>query len=72
MALCFIIVNIVNKTTPAPVHNQATSSGIATVAMIFLTNSIYQFSWGPLPWPYTAEVSVHIMLPSLHFVLTTG
>jgi branched-subunit amino acid ABC-type transport system permease component len=56
MAICFVIVNVVNKTTPAPVHNHATSSGIATVAMIFLTNSIYQFSWGPLPWPYTAEV----------------
>lgn len=56
MACCFVIVNVVNKTTPAPVGNQATSAGIATVAMIFLTNSIYQFSWGPLPWPYAAEV----------------
>lgn len=56
MSVCFIIVTVVNKTTPAPVNNQATSAGIATVAMIFLTNSIYQFSWGPLPWPYTAEI----------------
>ena len=56
MACCFMIVTIINKTTPAPKNNQVTSSGIATVAMIFLTNSIYQFSWGPLPWPYTAEV----------------
>jgi hypothetical protein len=57
--LCFIIVTIVNKTTPAPDPNSdnASSAGIATVAMIFLTNSIYQFSWGPLPWPYAAEVS---------------
>ena len=56
MGFCFVIVCVVNKTTPPPVPNQASSPGIATVAMIFLTNSIYQFSWGPLPWPYTAEV----------------
>lgn len=56
MSLCFIIVTIVNNTTQAPVNNQTTSAGIATVAMIFLTNSIYQFSWGPLPWPYASEV----------------
>lgn len=59
MSLCFIIVTVVNRTTPAPNPdtNSASSAGIATVAMIFITNSIYQFSWGPLPWPYCAEVS---------------
>ncbi|KAK5723695.1 hypothetical protein LTR15_005394 [Elasticomyces elasticus] len=56
MACCFVIVNVVNKTTVPPKNNQATSAGIATVAMVFLTNSIYQFSWGPLPWPYAAEI----------------
>ncbi|TKA69190.1 hypothetical protein B0A55_07077 [Friedmanniomyces simplex] len=56
MACCFVIVNTVNKTTPAPKDNKATPAGIATVAMVFLTNSIYQFSWGPLPWPYTSEI----------------
>lgn len=55
MAICFIIVTVVNNTTPKP-QQEVTSSGIATVAMIFLTNSIYQFSWGPLPWPYTTEI----------------
>jgi hypothetical protein len=59
MACCFIVVTVVNKTTPPPVDNQATSAGIATVAMIFITNSIYQFSWGPLPWPYAAEVGLN-------------
>lgn len=48
MSVCFVIVTTVNNTTPAPADNKATSAGIATVAMIFLTNSIYQFSWGPL------------------------
>ena len=56
MACCFVIVNVVNKTMPAPKDHKATSAGIATVAMVFITNSIYQFSWGPLPWPYAAEV----------------
>lgn len=56
MSICFIIVTVVNNTTAKP-ESEVTSSGIATVAMIFLTNSIYQFSWGPLPWPYTTEVS---------------
>lgn len=55
MAICFIIVVVVNNTTPKP-DKSPTSAGIGTVAMIFLTNSIYQFSWGPLPWPYCAEI----------------
>ncbi|KAJ5511426.1 Major facilitator superfamily domain general substrate transporter [Penicillium expansum] len=55
MAACFIIVTVVKETTPAP-DAKATPAGIGMVAMIFLTNSIYQFSWGPLPWPYTAEI----------------
>lgn len=57
MAICFMIVTVVNKTTPPPDGTSASSAGIATVAMIFITNSVYQFSWGPLPWPYVAEVS---------------
>ena len=63
MACCFVIVNVVNKTTPGPKNHQATPAGIATVAMVFLTNSIYQFSWGPLPWPYAAEVSPPLLNP---------
>ncbi|CAG8162274.1 unnamed protein product [Penicillium salamii] len=55
MACCFIIVTVVKETTPKP-DAKATPAGIGMVAMIFLTNSIYQFSWGPLPWPYTAEI----------------
>ncbi|KAK3686305.1 hypothetical protein LTR37_019943 [Vermiconidia calcicola] len=57
MAICFAIVCIVNETAYGDgTGPNARSAGIATVAMIFLTNSIYQFSWGPLPWPYTAEI----------------
>lgn len=59
MAVCFCIVTIVNKTTPAPdqTTDSASSAGIATVAMIFITNSVYQFSWGPLPWVFSSEVN---------------
>ena len=66
MSMCFIIVTVVNNTTPSPDPNagSATSAGIATVAMIFITNTIYQFSWGPLPWPYCAEVSQILSISS--------
>ncbi|PNS15464.1 hypothetical protein CAC42_723 [Sphaceloma murrayae] len=44
------------KTHPAPGGGQVTSSGIATVAMIYLFVVAYNFSWGPLPWPYVSEI----------------
>ncbi|KAJ5081125.1 hypothetical protein N7456_013363 [Penicillium angulare] len=57
MAICFIVVVVVNKTTDSlDASGDPSSAGIATVFMIFLSNSIYQFSWGPLPWPYTTEI----------------
>lgn len=57
MAICFIIVVVVNKTTDSlDAEGNPSSAGIATVFMIFLSNSIYQFGWGPLPWPYTTEI----------------
>lgn len=64
MSACFVIVAVVNNTTPKP-QQEVTASGIATVAMIFLTNSIYQFSWGPLPWPYTTEVRPHPLIAAM-------
>ncbi|KAJ5630285.1 general substrate transporter [Penicillium longicatenatum] len=57
MACCFITVVAVNKTTDSlDAEGNPSSAGIATVFMIFLSNSIYQFSWGPIPWPYTTEI----------------
>ncbi|CAL5869753.1 uncharacterized protein PFLUO_LOCUS3983 [Penicillium psychrofluorescens] len=56
MTLCFVIVTILNHTTVAVTASGPTNAGRATVAMIFLTNAVYQFSWGPLPWPYCAEI----------------
>lgn len=71
MSVCFVIVTVVNNTTPKP-QQEVTSSGIATVAMIFLTNSIYQFSWGPLPWPYTTEVCFYLLTPHIPFTSFTN
>lgn len=58
MTLCFVIVTILDHTTVAVTASGPTNAGRATVAMIFLTNAVYQFSWGPLPWPYCAEVGL--------------
>ncbi|KAF4547959.1 Quinate permease-like protein 1 [Elsinoe fawcettii] len=56
MAATQFITAAVLKTHPAPGGGQVTSSGIATVAMIYLFVVAYNFSWGPLPWPYVSEI----------------
>lgn len=67
MATCFIIVVIVNKTAFGDgTLPQSHAAGIGTVFLIFLTNSIYQFSWGPLPWVYAAEVRTPIIVSKQH------
>ena len=55
MAACQITTAIVVKTIPPPEQGNITSSGIATVALIYLFVIAYNFSWGPLPWPYISE-----------------
>ena len=56
MSACFIVVTVVNKTTAAPVHNQATPAGIATVAMIFLFGATFSIGITPLQALYPVEV----------------
>ena len=56
MAACLIITAAVLKTHPAPDTPVVTHAGIATVAMIYLFVMLYNFSWGPLPWPCTSEI----------------
>ncbi|KAK5108276.1 hypothetical protein LTR62_008591 [Meristemomyces frigidus] len=56
MAICQISTAIVLHTHPAPANAQVTSSGIVTIALIYLFVIAYNFSWGPLPWPYVAEI----------------
>lgn len=55
MSACQITTAIVVKTIPPPAEGNVTSSGIGTVALIYIFVIIYNFSWGPLPWPYVSE-----------------
>jgi hypothetical protein len=55
MAACFFATAGVVKAIPPPAQGNVTSSGIATVALIYLFVIAYNFSWGPLPWPYISE-----------------
>ena len=55
MAACQITTAAVIKAIPAPESGHVTSSGIATVALIYLFVIAYNFSWGPTPWPYVSE-----------------
>lgn len=55
MAACQITTAAVVKAKPPPEEAAVTSSGIATVALIYLFVIAYNFSWGPMPWPYISE-----------------
>lgn len=56
MAACQICTAAVVRSKPPPGDATVTSSGIATVALIYLFVIAYNFSWGPLPWPYISEI----------------
>lgn len=58
MAACHISTAAVVKTHPPPskADSGVTSSGIATVALIYLFVIAYNMSWGALPWPYVSEI----------------
>lgn len=56
MAVCQVTTGIVLRYNPPPEDAHVTPSGIATVALIYLFVIAYNFSWGPLPWPYVAEI----------------
>lgn len=56
MAACQISAAAIVKNKPAPANGHVTSSGIATVALIYMFVIAYNLSWGPLPWPYVSEI----------------
>lgn len=70
MAVCHIITAAVVKAKPPPEKESVTSSGIATVALIYLFVIVYNFSWGPMPWPYISEYVSPIHQSSLFSRLT--
>lgn len=56
MAACQITTAAVVKSFPVSDEgNTIAPSGIATVALIYLFVIAYNFSWGPMPWPYVSE-----------------
>lgn len=55
MAVCMILTAVLDKVFP-PSGGNVTPAGMAMVAMIFLNIIIYNFSWGPLTWPYVSEI----------------
>ncbi|KAF4120569.1 MFS quinate transporter [Geosmithia morbida] len=68
MAACQITTAAVVKAKPPPTETNSgvTPSGIATIALIYLFVIIYNFSWGPLPWPYISEIfSARIREPGM-------
>jgi len=56
MAVCQISTAAIVRSKPPPGDATVTSSGIATVALIYLFVVLYNFSFGPLPWPYVSEI----------------
>ncbi|CAM1507519.1 Fc.00g071600.m01.CDS01 [Cosmosporella sp. VM-42] len=56
MGVCQITTAAVVKAKPPPEEANVTSSGIATIALIYLFVIVYNFSWGPMPWPYISEI----------------
>lgn len=76
MAACQISTAAVVKTHPAPGDGTVTSSGIATIALIYLFVIAYNFSWGPLPWPVSTEkepttISILILLQYVSEIFPT-
>jgi len=55
MAACQITTAALVKAIPPPEQGNVTSSGIATIALIYLFVIAYNFSWGPMPWPCVSE-----------------
>ncbi|KAI0477347.1 general substrate transporter [Xylariaceae sp. FL0804] len=57
MSACQITTAAVVKAYPTPNDGSGTTShAIATIALIYLFVIAYNFSWGPMPWPYVAEI----------------
>ncbi|OOF93199.1 hypothetical protein ASPCADRAFT_209792 [Aspergillus carbonarius ITEM 5010] len=71
MSICMITTSAVVKSSQVPSPHPSTNgtnptstltstpishSGITTVSLIYLAIICYNLSWGPLPWPCTAEL----------------
>lgn len=72
MAVCQITTAAVVKHNPPPTEPDSgvSSSGMATVALIYLFVIIYNLSFGPLPWPYISEYARGILFRPAAGLLT--
>lgn len=56
MSACQLTTAVLDKVMPPPPGDGPISSaGSAMVALIYLFVVAYNFSWGPMPWPYVSE-----------------
>lgn len=55
MSVCQIATAAVDKAMPPPSEGNITISGLVMVVLIYLFVVAYNFSWGPMPWPYVSE-----------------
>ena len=56
MAACQISTAALVKNNPPPADGKITSSGIGTVALVYLFVIFHNFSWAPLAWTYVSEI----------------
>ncbi|KAL2821504.1 general substrate transporter [Aspergillus granulosus] len=63
MAICMISVSILLHSSPSPPPSESHSQphhlspkSLTTISLIYLTITLYNLSWGPLPWPLVAEL----------------
>ncbi|KAL4943596.1 general substrate transporter [Aspergillus oleicola] len=54
MSVCLLATSILLSTSSSP--NPSTLTKTLTVLLIYTTITIYNTSWGPLPWPLVAEI----------------
>lgn len=62
MAVCQISTAALVKNNPPPADGRITSSGIGTIALIYLFVIFHNFSWAPLPWAYVSEVCLATLI----------
>ncbi|KAJ5089165.1 hypothetical protein N7532_007849 [Penicillium argentinense] len=56
MGALFLIVAVLTVIHPPNPNGGLSSTSVASLVMIYLEAMVYNMSWGPVPWLYTAEI----------------
>ncbi|KAI0377651.1 quinate permease [Hypomontagnella monticulosa] len=56
MGTYMLIIAVLTATHPPSASKGLTSTGIASLTMIYLEAMSYNISWGPVPWVYMSEI----------------